>query len=52
MRAVAYVAFLDAQRQVNRKKKIGTHGLLASKIKARLYFAIASDDDKREPQYK
>ena len=24
--AVAYVAFLDAQRQVNRKKKIGTHG--------------------------
>src|SRR5258708_16399180 len=24
--AVAYVAFLDAQRQVNKKKKIGTHG--------------------------
>ena len=24
--SVAYVAFLDAQRQVNRKKKIGTHG--------------------------
>jgi len=86
--AVAYVAFLDAQRQVNKKKKIGTHGyclggpyvlktaaalpgrvgagasfhggflvtdkpdsahLLAPKIKARLYFAIASDDDKREP---
>ncbi|HMG33770.1 MAG TPA: dienelactone hydrolase family protein [Blastocatellia bacterium] len=26
--------------------------LLAPKIKARLYFAIASDDDKREPQVK
>ena len=89
--AVAYVAFLDAQRQVNKKKKIGTHGyclggpyvmktaaalpdrvgagasfhggflvtdkpnsphLLAPKIKARLYFAIASDDDKREPEVK
>ena len=89
--ALAYVAFLDAQRQVNRKKKIGTHGyclggpyimkaaaalpdrigagaslhggflvtnkpdsphLLAPKIKARLYFAIASDDDKREPEVK
>jgi len=89
--AVAYVAFLDAQRQVNKKKKIGTHGyclggayviktaaalpdrvgagvsfhggflvtdkpnsphLLAPKIKARLYFAIASDDDKREPDVK
>lgn len=89
--AVAYVAFLDAQRQVNRKKKIGTHGyclggayviktaalfpdrvgagvslhggflatdkpdsphLLAPKIKARLYFAIASDDDQREPEVK
>jgi carboxymethylenebutenolidase len=89
--AVAYVAFLDAQPQVNRKRKIGTHGyclggayviktaaevpgrvgagasfhggllvtdkpnsphLLAPKIKARLYFAIASDDDKREPEVK
>jgi len=89
--AVAYVAFLDAQPQVNKKKKIGTHGyclggqfvmktaaalpdrvgagvsfhggflvtdkpdsphLLASKIKARLYFAIASDDDEREPEVK
>jgi carboxymethylenebutenolidase len=89
--AVAYVAFLDAQPQVNKKKKIGTHGyclggpyimktaaalpdrvgagasfhggflvtnkpdsphLLAPKIKARLYFAIASDDDKREPEVK
>jgi carboxymethylenebutenolidase len=89
--AVADVAFLDAQRQVDKKKKIGTHGyclggpyimrtaaalpdrigagasfhggflvtdkpnsphLLAPKIKARLYFAIASDDDKREPEVK
>lgn len=89
--AVAYVAFLDAQPQVDKKKKIGTHGyclggpyimrtaaalpdrvgagasfhggflvtdkpnsphLLAPKIKARLYFAIASDDDKREPEVK
>jgi carboxymethylenebutenolidase len=89
--AVAYVAFLDAQRQVSKTKKIGTHGyclggqfvmktaaalpnrigagasfhggflatdkpdsphLLAPKIKARLYFAIASDDDKREPEVK
>jgi carboxymethylenebutenolidase len=89
--AIAYVAFLDAQRQVNKKKKIGTHGyclggpyvmktaaalpgrvgagasfhggflvidkpnsphLLAPKIKARLYFAIASDDDEREPHVK
>jgi len=89
--AVAYVGFLDAQRQVNKRKKIGTHGyclggpyimrtaaalpgrigagasfhggflvtdkpnsphLLARKIKARLYFAIASDDDKREPEVK
>ena len=89
--AVAYIAFLDAQRQVDKKRKIGTHGyclggpyimrtaaalpdrvgagaslhggflvtekpdsphLLAPKIKARLYFAIASDDDKREPDVK
>jgi carboxymethylenebutenolidase len=89
--AVAYVSFLDAQRQVNTKRKIGSHGyclggpyvlktaaalpdrvgagasfhggflvtgkpdsphLLADKIKARLYFAIASDDDKREPEVK
>jgi carboxymethylenebutenolidase len=89
--AVAYVAFLDSQAQVNKKKKIGTHGyclggpyiirtaaavpdrvgagasfhggflvtkkpnsphLLAPKIRARLYFAIAADDDKREPEVK
>jgi len=89
--AVAYVAFLDGQREVNKNKKIGTHGyclggpyimktaaalpdrvgagaslhggflvtdkpnsphLLAPKIRARLYFAIASDDDKREPEVK
>ena len=89
--AVAYIAFLDSQSQVNQKKKIGTHGyclggpyimrtaaalpdrvgagasfhggslvtdkpnsphLLAPKIKARLYFAIASDDDRREPEVK
>ena len=89
--AAAYVTFLDAQPQVNNKRKIGTHGyclggiyvlktaaalpdrigagasfhggflftdkpdsphLLAPKIKAPLYFAIASDDDKREPEVK
>ena len=89
--AVAYVAFLDAQPQVDPRRKIGTHGyclggafvmrtaavlpdrvgagasfhggflvtdkpdsphLLAPRIKARLYFAIASDDDAREPAVK
>jgi carboxymethylenebutenolidase len=89
--AVAYIAFLEAQKQVNRRKKIGVAGyclggayviktaalfparvgagasfhggflatdkpdsphLLAPRIKARLYFAIASDDDKREPEVK
>ena len=89
--AVAYIEFLDAQAQVSKAKKIGTHGyclggpyvlktaallpdrigagasfhggllatdkpdsphLLAPKIKARLYFAIASDDDAREPEVK
>ena len=89
--AVAYVAFLDAQKEVNKNKKIGTQGycmggplvvktaaalpnrigaggsfhggglvtdkpdsphLLASKIKARMYFGIASNDDMRQPDAK
>src|ERR1700737_937935 len=83
--ATAYVAFLDAQKQVKTKKKIGAQGycmggalvmrtaaalpdrigagasfhggglvtdkpdsphLLAAKIKARMYFAVASNDDQ------
>ena len=89
--AIAYVAFLDAQKQVNKSKKIGTQGycmggplvvktaaalpdrigaggsfhggglvtdkpesphLLAPKIKARMYFGIASNDDMRQPDAK
>jgi carboxymethylenebutenolidase len=89
--AVAYVAFLDAQKEVDKKKKIGVQGycmggplvlrtsatipdrigagasfhggglvtanpdsphLLAPKIKARLYFGIASSDDKTQPDAK
>ncbi len=89
--AVAYVGFLDAQKQVNKSKKIGTQGycmggplvvrtaavlpdrigaggsfhggglvtdkpdsphLLAPKIKARMYFGIASNDDARQPDAK
>jgi carboxymethylenebutenolidase len=89
--AIAYVAFLDAQKQVDKKKKIGVQGycmggplvlrtaatvpdrigagasfhggnlvnatpdsphLLAPKIKARLYFGIASSDDKQQPDAK
>lgn len=89
--AVAYIAFLDAQPQVNKSKKIGTQGycmggplvvktaaavpnrvgagasfhggglvtdrpdsphLLAPKIKARMYFGVASNDDMREPDAK
>ncbi|MFY9662460.1 MAG: dienelactone hydrolase family protein [Terriglobales bacterium] len=89
--AAAYVAFLDAQREVNKAKKIGTQGycmggalvvrtaaalpdrigagasfhggglvtdkpdsphLLAPKIKARMYFGIASSDDEKQPDAK
>ena len=89
--ARAYIAFLDAQPQVNRSRKIGVQGycmggplmmktaavvpdrvgagasfhggglvtdkpdsphLLAPKIKARLYLAIASSDDTRQPDAK
>jgi carboxymethylenebutenolidase len=89
--AAAFVAFLDAQPQVNKAKKIGTQGycmggplvvrtaaavpnrigagasfhggslvtnnpdsphLLAPKIKARMYFGIASNDDKNQPDAK
>src|SRR6185437_11292534 len=89
--AVAYVAFLDAQSQVDKTKKIGTQGycmggplvvrtaatvperigagasfhggglvtdkpdsphLLAPKIKARMYFGVAANDDQRQPDAK
>jgi carboxymethylenebutenolidase len=89
--AVAYIAFLDAQSQVDKAKKIGTQGycmggalvvrtaatvpdrvgagasfhggglvtdkpdsphLLAPKIKARMYFGVASNDDQRQPDAK
>ena len=89
--AVAFIAFLDVQSQVNNAKKIGTQGycmggplvlktcaalpnrvgaggsfhggglvtdkpdsphLLAPKIKARMYFGIASNDDQRQPDAK
>src|SRR6202049_3751296 len=89
--AVAYVGFLDAQKEVNKAKKIGTQGycmggplvvktaaalpdrigagasfhggglvtdqpdsphLLAPKIKAHMYFGIASNDDTRHPDAK
>jgi carboxymethylenebutenolidase len=89
--AIAFVGFLDAQKQVNKSRKIGTQGycmggplvvrtaatlpdrigaggsfhggnlvndtpasphLLAPKIKARMYFGIASNDDMKQPDAK
>src|SRR5205823_10990747 len=89
--AAAYIAFLDAQKEVNKSKKIGTQGycmggplivktaatvpnrvgaaasfhggglvtdnpdsphLLAQKIKARMYFGIAANDDMQQPDAK
>ncbi len=89
--AAAFIAFLDAQSQVNKAKKVGTQGycmggplvirtaaavadrvgagasfhggglvtdspesphLLAPKIKARMYIAVASNDDSRQPDAK
>ncbi len=89
--ATAYVAFLDAQKEVSKSKKIGTQGycmggalvvrtaatlpdrigagasfhggglvtdkpdsphLLAPKLKARMYFGIASSDDIKQPDAK
>jgi carboxymethylenebutenolidase len=89
--AARYVAFLDARKEVNREKKIGTQGycmggplvvrtagalpdrigagasfhggglvtgkpdsphLLAPKIRAQMYFAVAESDDARQPDAK
>jgi carboxymethylenebutenolidase len=89
--AIAYIGFLDAQKEVNKAKKIGTQGycmggplvvktcaavpdrvgagasfhggglvtdkpdsphLLAPKIKAHMYFGIASNDDAKQPDAK
>jgi len=89
--AAAFIAFLDAQKPVNKNRKIGTQGycmggplivrtaaavhervgaagsfhggglvtdkpdsphLLAPKIKARMYFGIAANDDMRQPDAK
>lgn len=89
--APVYIAFLDAQKHVNKSKKIGTQGycmggglvmrtaatvphrvgagasfhggglvtdkpnsphLLAPKITAKMYFGVASNDDKNQPDAK
>jgi carboxymethylenebutenolidase len=89
--AAAYIAWLDAQKQVNKNKKVGTQGycmggplvvrtcaalpdrvgaggsfhggnlvndtpasphLLAPKVKAKMYFGVASNDDMRQPDAK
>jgi len=89
--AAAFIAFLDAQPQVDKARKVGTHGYcmggalvvrtaaavpdrvgagasfhggglvtdrpdsphtLAPKIKAQMYFGIASNDDARQPEAK
>ena len=89
--AVAFIAFLDAQKQVNASKKVGTQGycmggplvfrtlaavpnrvgaggsfhggglvtdqptsphLMIPKMKGRLYVAVASNDDARQPDAK
>ena len=89
--AAAFVAWLDKQPQVDRRKKIGTQGycmggalvvrtaatvpdrigagasfhggglvtdrpnsphLLAPKIKARMYFGVATNDDQQQPEAK
>lgn len=89
--AIAYIAWLDQQKEVDKAKKIGTQGycmggplivktaatvpnrvgaaasfhggglvtpnensphLLAPKIKARMYFGIADNDDKQQPDAK
>jgi carboxymethylenebutenolidase len=89
--AIAFVGFLDSQKEVNKSKKIGTQGycmggplvvktcaavpdrmgaggsfhggglvtanatsphLLAPKIKAQMYFGVASNDDAQQPDAK
>jgi carboxymethylenebutenolidase len=89
--AAAFIAWLDAQQQVDRNKKVGTQGycmggalvvrtaaavsnrvgagasfhggglvtpnpnsphLLAPKIKARMYFGVAANDDAQQPDAK